>query len=109
MNILRHITILLSNKVSYVGGRALCRRQFFTNLIIYFRFYFLVGVLPMKLLIITMLLVLSGCASYATSSAPASDGKSIYVTGSYQNKAEVWKCPKDVSGAECVRIDVTEK
>ena len=63
-------------------------------------------ILPMLL---PMLLVLSGCASYATSSAPASDGKSIYVTGHSQNRAAIWKCPIHVSGADCTRLNVTEK
>ncbi|MBC8555323.1 MAG: hypothetical protein H8D23_37390 [Candidatus Brocadiales bacterium] len=63
----------------------------------------------MKLLFLPMLLVFSGCASYATSSAPTPDGKNIYVTGHFQNKATIWRCPNMPGSEDCKRIDVTEK
>jgi hypothetical protein len=57
------------------------------------------------------LIGLTGCATQFTGTAPAGDGKSLYVSGSYQGffgpqSGRVWKCPAKTKGS-CEDVNVT--
>ncbi|AUX38674.1 uncharacterized protein SOCE26_000520 [Sorangium cellulosum] len=50
---------------------------------------------------------LAGCATWASSSAPAAPGY-VYVTGHKNNMPAIWMCPDQPGKAECTQVDVTE-
>lgn len=52
----------------------------------------------------TFAITASGCATFARATAPAEDGRSIYVVGQYDDDAAVWRCPK--TPGDCTRLEV---
>lgn len=48
----------------------------------------------------------SGCATWASDTAPAPDGQSIYVAGRRANPAALWICPDHKTGDDCREVDV---
>ena len=51
-------------------------------------------------------LTASGCATWASGSAPTADKSGYYVTGQRGNGGAVWLCPSTKTGQDCEIVDV---